>query len=400
MKKIKIILLTCIIMAVIATFAILPGCAAETTGETSAPETVVVTETVVVEKTVEVEKELTPVRIGVAPYSMFVLFMASKEVGFDKEIGLDFKIDEFTSTAPAVKAMLSGDIDIASNCINEAVPYIKTAPQVKTVLPLGFFKGFIFIGRKGEFKPWDELVAEMGLEKAKEFRLNEFKGKGILGIPFRFSLVNDAIGQVGLTEKDYIAKTYADDQLAATAFINGDGDIYTGSLVQEMRMLKEMGDKFINLGGQEILGPMGLWYDTLVSTEKYVTENKEALLKTMAVEFRTIRAWDEDTMKIAPIMRKNINRLTGAEYSDEEYIELQTVYDDFQSMKDCKEALFNPESPLYAKIATDYNIKAAADAGTIDKVVPSEDYFWWEDIFKEFLTRNDLIEYVDSSFKW
>jgi ribose transport system substrate-binding protein len=58
MKKTKIILLTGIIMAVIATFAILPGCAAETTtGETSAPETVVVTETVVVEKTVEVEKD-------------------------------------------------------------------------------------------------------------------------------------------------------------------------------------------------------------------------------------------------------------------------------------------------------------------------------------------------------
>lgn len=57
MKKTKIALFICLVLVMVATFAILPGCKTETAKETSAPETVVVTETVIVKETVEVEKE-------------------------------------------------------------------------------------------------------------------------------------------------------------------------------------------------------------------------------------------------------------------------------------------------------------------------------------------------------
>ncbi|MCL5986392.1 MAG: hypothetical protein M1371_07475 [Actinobacteria bacterium] len=364
---------------------------AEVAATTAAPETVVV------EKTVEVEKELTPVNVGTAPYSMFQLPHATKDLGFDRDIGLDFTVKEYTSTSPATKALIRGEVDIVTHDIPELVPFIKTAPQVKTIAPLDLFKGFIFIGRKGEWKPWDELVQEMGLEKAKEFRLNEFKGKTFLGIPFRFALISDAVAQVGLTDKDYVAKTYADDQLAATAFIGGDGDVYTGSLPQEIELLKQP-DKYVNLGGQEILGPMGLWYGNIATTDKYLADNREAVLRYLAAQFRSIRLFNEQPDKIVPILNENLRRVTGTEGTDEDYIELETVYDQFITIEWAKENYFNPDSPYYWKIAADYNIKVAADSGVIDKVVPAEEFMPQDDLFNELIGRQDLMDYINKPF--
>ena len=397
MSKLKLLSFAGLVVAIVTTLIILPACAE------AEPEVVVetVTETVVetvTETVIEtVTEELTTVRLAVAPYSMYFGPYAAKEFGFDKELGLDYEIKEYVVIAHQFKELIRGDLDIVATCIPEFSPFIKTAPEARIFTPLDLFKGFIFIGRAEDgWKPWDELVEEMGLEKAVEFRRNEFKGKSFLGIPFRFALINDMFSQIGLTDKDYTSLEYADDQLAAVGFISGDGDIYTGSLPQEIRLLKDFNGEYVNLGGQEVLGPMGLWYGNMATTEKFLEENREICLKYMAIQYRLNKLFYEDPLgRICEIYNDNLNRLTGSENTIEQYAELETVYDYLMTVEWAKENYFNPESPYYWVRSADYNIKVLVESGVLDEIVPAVDYMPQDDIFNELLSREDLMEFIN-----
>jgi len=346
------------------------------------------------------KEKLTRVRVGVAPYSMCQIWIATHEFGIDRQFGLDLEIKEFTMTLPGTQACIRGDVDITSNCIAEHIPVIGKAPQVKNFSTLGFFQGFIYVGRKAEWKSFDELVKEMGFEKARETRLKQFKGKAFCIIPQRKPLIADTIGQVGLTLEDVKLLNFADDQKAAMAFIRGAGDIYMGSLPQERKLLK-MSDQYVNLGGSEILGPGGLWYDTVVSTEKFMRENKETCLRLLAALYRTIRLFDQQPEKVAKVCAKALSRMTGGEFSVKEYIEMQTVYDDFLSIEDALAGFYNPHSRLYWKYPAEYYIKLAVEQGDLDKMVPAEDYYGQsEELFWELLKRKDLLQLIYAPFSF
>lgn len=344
-------------------------------------------------------EKLTKVRVATDPYSMEIWPVAAHELGIDKEFGLDFEITGFPMSLPAKQAMIHGDVDIIPDCIAEHIAVIGKAPQIKNLSSLGFFKGFIFVGRRGECQPFDELVAEVGLKKAKEARLKEFKGKQFCIIPQRKPLIADAIAQVGLTLDDVRLLDFSDDQKATAAFIRGVGDFNMGSLPQERKLLS-MPDQFVNAGGSRILGPAGLWYDTIGSSEKYMRENRETCLRIIATKYRTIRLFDEQPRKIAKICSKALSKMTGGEFSVEEYITMQTVYDDFLSIEECLAGFNNPYSPLYWKNSAEYYIKMAVEQGDLDKIVPAEDFYGQsEELFFELLSRKDLLLLIYAPFK-
>ncbi len=397
MKKLLIWLLCVVLAASMAMIGI--SCKAETVEEVEeAAEEVEEAAEEVEEVTGKetTEETLTTVKVGSMPYSMYQVCHTAKELGFDKELGLDYVIREHVGPQNQMKELARKELDIVVGSIAEFVPVIKTMPEARLFSPLDLFLGFLFIGRAGEWKPWDELVDEMGAEKAKEYRLNEFKGKGFVGTPFRFLLINDMLSQIDLTQKDYTQLTYADDQLAAAAFIGGEGDTYTGSLPQEIRLLKDFNGEYVNLGGQEILGPMGLWYGNIITSEKFLKENREICLKYLAIQYRLNKLFNEDpTGKIAEIYNDNLNRKTGSGNTVEEFAILETVYDKFITIEWAKDNYFNPESPYYWRISADYNIKVAVENGILDEVVPADDYMPQEDIFNELLTREDLMEFIN-----
>lgn len=344
--------------------------------------------------------ELTKIRVGMCPYPMFVLWLPAHEFGIDKEFGLDFEITEFVMTLPATQAMIHGDVDIVPSCHNEQIAAMAKATQLQQLSTLGYFKGFIFVGRKGEWKPFDELVAEMGLKKAKETRLKEFKGKAFVGIPQRKPLVADTIAQVGFTLKDIRLLKFADDQKGATAFIKGAGDVSIGGLPQALRLL-DMPDQFVNLGGHRILGPAGLWYDTVITTKKYLEENRETCLRAVAAMYRTIRLFDEFPEKVGVSASKALSRMTGGKFSIETWIEMQTVYDDFVSIEEGLAGYYNPASDLYWRHTVSYNLEMAKEEGDLDETVSIEDNFsLHEELFWELLTRKDLLQLIYAPFSF
>lgn len=334
------------------------------------------------------------VRVGITPYTMYQIWWAAEQLGIDREFGIELELVDVAQSINGIQLMIRGDLDITAGTPAEHLPIVNQAPQVKNFSTVGFFKGFIFVGRKGEIRPFDELVAEYGLERAKEIRLNEFRGKSFAIIPQRKPLIADALAQVGIGIDEVQLLNFADDQKAATAFLSGTGDFYIGSLPQERRLLS-MEDRFVNAGGSEVLGPAGLWYDTMLSTPAFMENRREAALRTLALWYRLVEIWDRHPEILAPIAAESLSRLTGGDFSVEEYITLQTVYDDFLSVTEVLSGFYNPLSELYWKYPVDYYIGQAIEAGDLPDSIRGDEYFIQsEELFYELLTRPDLLQKI------
>jgi ABC-type nitrate/sulfonate/bicarbonate transport system substrate-binding protein len=342
--------------------------------------------------------EIKKVKVGVTPYSMYQIWYIAKEYGIDKEFGIDLELVPVSQTMNGVQALVRGDLDITANCIGEHVPTFENAPQVVAFSTIGYFQGFFFVGRKGEVEPFADLVARVGLENAKESRLKEFKGKQFAVIPQRHPLIIDAISQVGLTEKDIKFLDFSDDQKAALAFMRGSADFYIGSLPQQRRLVM-MEDEYVNAGGSEILGPAGLWYDNMVTTSNFLEKNRETALQLLGVLYRAVNLFHEKTEEVAIIGAKGISEVTGGEFSVDEYIAMQTIYDKFLTIEDAKQGYYNSESPLYWKYPVDDYVELAVKNGDLKGNVNGSDYYSdSEELFNEFLEREDLVNKVNSSF--
>lgn len=383
----------CILIALMMVLPFFAGCgvqksAQEPTTQVSDAETTTEAAT-----TEEAPAELVKVRLGLTPYPMYPLYNIAKELGIDKEFGLDIDTEVFTGTATAAQALTRGDMDITSSCIAEHLAAVKGSPDITNFSPLGNFKGFFFVGREKDFTPWEDLVAKVGVEPAKTQRLNEYKGKTFCIIPQRKPLIVDALNQVGLTEKDVKFMNFADDAKAATALLSGTGDIYIGSLPQQRAITQEKG--YVNVGGAEILGPAGLWFDTMIATDDFMINQRETALRMLAVQFATVAEFDRDTDNIAKIGSKYHTKNSSIDTPPEEWKLFMTKFDDYVSLEEAEDGFYNPESNLYWKIAVEYNINALIADGTLDKGTSPDKYFGEsEKLFNELLERQDLLDII------
>jgi len=194
------------------------------------------------------ETNLKSVKVGITPYAFAMMFPVIHALGIDNEIGIDFVIYDFSSSAGTFPALIRGDIDIVNEDMSFHIAKIKNAPEIKTFGTNNLFKGFILIGRKGVDKSYQEVLTELGdPKKAKEKILKNLTGRKFVAAPFFSGVISDALRQIGLELEDIEYIKFADDQKAAAAFIGGVGDFYLGSLPQEIKMLN-MPDKFVNMG--------------------------------------------------------------------------------------------------------------------------------------------------------
>lgn len=344
------------------------------------------------------KEEITKVGIGITPYPMYAVLAAAHETGLDAEYGLELDLQPVSSTSAGAQSLVRGDVSIAGSCISEHLACVSGSPNLVNFTPLGDFKGFFFVGREGELSSWDDLVKEKGgdIEKAKEERLNEFKGKTFCIIPQRKALILDALAQVGLTEADVEFMNFGDDAKAANALLSGTGDFYIGSLPQQRSLMNQGG--FINVGGSDILGEAGLWFDTWMTTEEFLKDDEETALKLQALIFGAVHAFDSDIEGFSEIAARLFTEISGTETPAKEWKTFMTEFDDLVSLDEAKEGFYNPDSDRYWKKTVDYTVQTLAESGDLPEGTDGGRYYTGgEELFNKLLENKELVEQIEGT---
>jgi ABC-type nitrate/sulfonate/bicarbonate transport system substrate-binding protein len=177
------------------------------------------------------------VRIALQPLLDYVPWVFAQEHGLAEEQELTLEISYLSQINTALQAMARGDLDMVSTCTACNMPYVQSVPTLRDVLTINQFKGFIIVGRTGA-PEYEKLIDQGASEDEARTQIYEYiKGKTFIGNEAIFgALVDGLLEYAGLERSDIEIIDLADDAKAATAFLQGQGDFYMGSLAQEAKL--------------------------------------------------------------------------------------------------------------------------------------------------------------------
>lgn len=340
------------------------------------------------------EQKVYTVRVARTPFFDYQFFEVAQQFGWDEELGIKFEDTWLTQSGPAMQALANGSIDIAGSCIVCNYPFYESIPELRNFMTVNQFKGFVVIGRQGASKSYDEFLAELGdPAEATKAAVAQLKGKTFPIYEANYlPLLTAVLEQGGLTIADIKTINFPDDEKAALAMIGGEGEFYIGGLPSETNLLQNHSEDFKLIGGAEILGPAGLWYSNITTTEKWLEENEEAALRLMAMAYRYNRYVQDDIEKVLPLVADAMNAHSGVATSVED---LKFTFDkflQFNTYQQDAETCYNPDSNLYWEASAKYYVDKSAELPEDADYLLQNPLNPW---FEKFMARADLLEWVD-----
>ncbi len=347
--------------------------------------------------------ELEKVRIGALPYFDYTLLIAAKGVGLDREMGLDFEIIPFPLENVAVQALINGSIDIAQGAIASFYPVWPNAPELRVFLNNDQTMGFTIVARADSgIKTFAEFYEELDgdYEAARTAALAQMKGKSMATLESVYlGTINSALAAGGLVAGDLEIMNFANDGQANAAFQSGECDLYMGGMNNTLLLL-EQSDKYVSLAMGDQMGIGGFWLSGSGTTEKYLEEKRDTVMKVLAVHYRAAELLKKEPENFVPYQLEYLKEHASSDLTLEQGIWAMQEMVDFQTLDQSLATIYNTESPIYWKHYADYYLdqnysSGAIPEGSIDlaKVVVQESLFF------EFLQHEDLVDYVRNGLK-
>lgn len=341
--------------------------------------------------------ETTTVKVAMTPFLDYMPWAFAKEKGLDADLGVELDFTWLAQVGPSVQAMKRGDVDIVNTCTACNFPFFKSVPSIRDFLIANQFKGFNVVGRAGA-PSYDALIEEgKSPEEARQEVFDYIDGKTVvMHTPVYGVLLDGILENAGLPQDAIKRVDFADDIKSATAFLGGEGDLFMGGLPQNIKLLLDNADKFVNLGGTEILGPGGLWYSTIAAEDEWLAENEEVALKLMAIWYRVARYLDEQPDEVIPIFRENVNAKAASSFTPEQAEFIVGEFLDFPTVEESKETVFNPDSELYWRNSLDHYEALNKKNGDLDEDIDAGQFSILDEMFEKLTADKELMDWINA----
>ena len=339
----------------------------------------------------------TPLTVGVLPFLDYTGWVATSELGIDKEQGIELNVQSFPLEPNEIQAFERGAVDIASGALGSLIPLIPKAKTVRLVGNLSQFRGFAFIVRRDDgFTTYDNLAEETSAEEARQQAIAQMEGKTIVTIPSSFeATIVATLSQAGLSKEDVEIQSFNESSSASIAFIRGEGDIFVGGLPETVKLLTDENAKdYTTLVRNEQMGPAGLWFSNFAVSEELLQQNRERVKKVLAVWYRTVRYIRERPDEAMQPMVDYLAQETGGAMDPAQAKEQVPQFVYFQTLEESKDTVFNSQSQTYWRKAADYMVEQNQQ---LEKIPEGFDLNWvvQEELFNELLENKKLVDWIN-----
>jgi len=339
----------------------------------------------------------TPLTVGVLPFLDYTGWVATSELGIDKEQGIELTIQSFPLEPNEVQAFERGAVDIASGALGSLIPLIPKAKTLRLVGNLTQFRGFAFIVRREDgFNTYQSLANGLSPEEARKQAIAQMKGKSIVTIPSSFeATIVATLSQAGLSKEDVNIQSFNESSSASIAFFRGEGDIFLGGLPETVKLLTDENAKdYTTLVRNEQMGPAGLWFSNFAVSEEFLQQDRETVMKVLAVWYRTVRYIRERPDEAMQPMVDYLSQETGGAMDLEQAKEQVPEFVYFQTLEESKDTVFNSQSQTYWRKAADYMVEQNQE---LEKIPKDFDLNWvvQEEVFNELLKNQKLVDWIN-----
>jgi ABC-type nitrate/sulfonate/bicarbonate transport system substrate-binding protein len=343
------------------------------------------------------------VKVGDGPYFDFTLYRVAHALGLDHQLGLDLQVQNFAQLPSA--QLRRGDIAIGYSAPTAGFPLYKNFSDYRDFLATDIFKGFVLVGRKSDHHETYEqyLTANHGnfVAAKKAFVLNQVKGKSICMV--KSLTASTALGlmkQAGLDLSAIKIVDFADQAVAANAFVANQCDYYTGALPQEARLLfsSDFNGAYVAVAPQAAFGPGKtgqVFYSTYATTQSWLNANQATAEKLVAIWYRATRYLLEKPQVATPIIVSAIKTSTGGVFSPAEIQHLMTTLLTFPTIQQAKTLYFSKTSPYNFFASVNSLFANAQQIGQIPKNFQIQQFQVEEPLFDAVMANPALMKYIN-----
>ncbi len=344
---------------------------------------------------------LVKVNIETQPYYDFKFFDVAKELGIDRDFGLDISIIT-TPEQFSWRKLARGDVDIAASCPTCVLPAIGELPNLRDFMINQVFKGFVPIGRMKDGKPerptYNDYLEDNGgdVRAALTSFAQSLKGTSWSVTPeIQKANMQLMLAKGGLTLDDITIIPFADETKSALGFIHGEGDYYFGSLPQSVRLVSapELEGQFVIAGSSDLFPTA---FGTFAALQEWLDENEETAIRLYAVWFRATRYLYEDPDLLLDIVGESLKAATGGLLTKEATMTALSKFNHFPLVEDAWKTYFDPDSPTYFGTANEELFTEAANQGQFPKETTWDMIQVGDKYFNMLAARQDLIDIINA----
>ena len=386
-----------------------------TTATTEPPATTATTEppatTATTEAPIDLSHLTTPpdeprggeIRFAKSPSFDDALWPFAIEIGMDKRIGIELVAVPFPATTPYVP-LATGDIDLLASCQPCYGAQVENFPTYRNYLITNEYQGFSLTGRVGESLSFEEALANNpGDREAAIAELAEtLKGKTIAKAEgFPTSQEENLAANIGLTccneGDDMSLQFFPTLEAMDFGFLRGEADLYIGILNTQMRLLfsDELAGEYHVVAPLELFGRAVL-YSTEGVTQKWLDENPETALRSLAIWYRVSRYLAEFPDIVGDFVSEYQKAATGGVSLGGNVIGAAlTELNYFPLLDEAEEYMFTADSKTYYGNIAD-NFESGIAGGTIPEGTVWSDHEVELEWFNMLMAREDLVAWINA----
>jgi len=351
------------------------------------------------------------VRLACNPYGNHAWVVLAARKGFLKDVGitLDPPEPKVVLEQQSVPQLENGEIDVSTMYLGLVTEAIDKTPNIKPFFVHSYWAGnTILVAPDSGFKTVDEFIAEgLSWEDASRETMMQLKGQDIVvpPNPSTYPWMNLAYSFAGLTMEDSNVIALEDPKAVQLAISGGVKVAAPGGAVQIYQLEKQAGWKTLMSTGQMVKYVEGgagtainnvLNYDCLISTQSYLDNNHDTVLRLCSALYRTVDyMFGPEQLTALAEYAPFINANAGSDLDAEAIKFIFEVLDPFFTWDDQRKLWADPSYPLYYENIYKYQLDAYKKEGKIaDQDYDLNEFFQakklWEDMNAQKTKADEL----------
>ncbi len=322
------------------------------------------------------------VRLAANPYTNHAWVVLASRQGFLSDVGITIDPPEpkIVLIQQSVPQLQNKEIDASTMYLGLVSSAIDNLPDIKPFFVYSYWAGnTILTAPDSDFKTVDDFLAEgMSWEDAARAAMAQLEGEEIVvpPNPSTYPWMNLAYSFADMTMEDSSIVALEDPravQLAASGRINlaapgGAVQIYQLQHQAGWRPLMSTIQMLANMPASpgSVVNNV-LNYDCMITTQSYIDENRETMLRLCSAMYRTVDYMfgpDQQTAlsQYAPFINAN----AGSELDADAIKFIFEVLDPFFSFADQEQVWTDTDFPLYYRNIYEFQLAEYRRAGTIE----------------------------------
>lgn len=317
------------------------------------------------------------VDFGMTPFADYLIAVIGMKKGWFDDVGITLPLGEtYLTTEESQQQLLNGQLEVTAGYVPNTIQTIAANPNTGVAFIGNIFAGnYVLAAPSTNAKEYSDFVEEgQDFEEAVKSSVAQLEGKRVAvsdeGVPRDF--FNDILKLGELSPDDLDLQVIDDSKMVQLARSGSIDYAFPSGAAQGIQIMNSGFYRVVGIGefieglpsgAPQIANAIG--FSGLSTTDEWLEENPETMLRFVSVMLRILDFIDEDLEEAMTLMKPSLEAAAGENQTVPELVEMFDAYYEIYPYEEAAALMMDPENPLYYADVVSTEIEMAKASGVI-----------------------------------